>query len=114
MKRIVKAFGYTWDGFYAALKEPAFFQEFILAVIFIPVIWLLPVDPVYKMAVSAAHLLTFIVELLNTGIEKIADLVSPNYHELVKKAKDMGSAAVAFAFLILFICWGTALWTWLY
>lgn len=36
-------------------------------------------------------------ECLNTGIEKLTDLVSPNYHALAKLAKDSSAAAVLFA-----------------
>jgi diacylglycerol kinase (ATP) len=43
----------------------------------------------------AAWLLVMATELLNTAIEAIVDLVSPDYNELAKHAKDLGSAAVA-------------------
>ena len=33
-------------------------------------------------------------EAMNTAIEHIADLISPEYHPLVKKAKDVAAAAV--------------------
>jgi diacylglycerol kinase (ATP) len=42
----------------------------------------------------ASVLLVLIVELLNSAIEAVVDLASPGQHELAKRAKDMGSAAV--------------------
>ncbi|NUN99503.1 MAG: diacylglycerol kinase family protein [Saprospiraceae bacterium] len=33
-------------------------------------------------------------EAMNTAIEHLADLVSPEYHPLIKKAKDVAAAAV--------------------
>ena len=33
-------------------------------------------------------------EAMNSAIEAIADLVSPEYHPLIKKAKDVGAAGV--------------------
>ncbi|MBU2718030.1 diacylglycerol kinase, partial [Acidithiobacillus ferridurans] len=33
-------------------------------------------------------------ELLNSAVESLADLVSPEYHPLVARAKDCGAAAV--------------------
>lgn len=33
-------------------------------------------------------------ELLNSAVESIADLVNPEYHPLVARAKDYGAAAV--------------------
>lgn len=38
-------------------------------------------------------------ESVNTGIEKLTDLVSPDYHTLAKYAKDSAAAAVLFASL---------------
>lgn len=39
------------------------------------------------------------LEMVNTAIEYIVDLVSPSYHELAKKAKDVAAGAVLFAAL---------------
>lgn len=36
----------------------------------------------------------FSLELLNTAIERIVDLVSPQYHPLAKQAKDVAAGAV--------------------
>ena len=33
------------------------------------------------------------IELLNTGIESVVDMITHDYHELAKVAKDTGSAA---------------------
>ena len=45
-----------------------------------------------------------IVELLNTGLETAIDRIGPEWHDLSKRAKDMGSAAVL---LSLVLCAGT-------
>ncbi len=37
------------------------------------------------------------LEAVNTAIEQIVDLVSPNYHEKAKNAKDVAAAAVLIA-----------------
>ena len=39
-------------------------------------------------------LLVLAVEMLNSAIEYTVDLMSPDYHELAKKAKDAGAGAV--------------------
>ncbi len=36
-------------------------------------------------------------ELLNTAIEKVVDLVSPDFHELARRAKDIAAGAVLVA-----------------
>ena len=50
-----------------------------------------------------------IVELLNTGIETAIDRIGPEWHDLSKRAKDMGSAAVLLALLLCIGIWATAL-----
>jgi len=55
---------------------------------------------------AGSVLLVMIVELLNTGIETAIDRIGPEWHDLSKRAKDMGSAAVL---LSLLLC--TGIWT---
>jgi len=47
----------------------------------------------------------FDVGLLNSAIESVTDKVSSEYNELAKHAKDMGSAAVFLALVILAVAW---------
>ncbi len=55
-------------------------------------------------------LLLLIVELLNSAIEAVVDRISFELHDLSKKAKDYGSAAVLIALLLCALVWGSALW----
>tara|TARA_A100001015_G_scaffold292909_1_gene368809 strand:+ start:765 stop:944 length:180 start_codon:yes stop_codon:yes gene_type:complete len=50
-----------------------------------------------------------IVELLNTAIEIVVDRISPDFHELSGRAKDIGSAAVALAMFVFLLVWGVIL-----
>jgi diacylglycerol kinase (ATP) len=54
-------------------------------------------------------LVVLIVELLNTGIEAITDRVSLEDHELAKRAKDLGSAAVMVSLINVPVVWGLVL-----
>jgi len=45
-------------------------------------------------AVILCICLVFALELLNTAIENIADFVSKEYHDLIKKTKDLAAGAV--------------------
>jgi uncharacterized protein (TIGR00730 family) len=49
------------------------------------------------MLLAGSVVLVLIVELLNTGMEAAIDRIGPEWHELSKNAKDMGSAAVLLA-----------------
>ena len=58
----------------------------------------------------ATVVLVMVVELLNTGIESAIDRIGPEWHDLSKRAKDMGSAAVLLSLLLCAGTWGGALW----
>jgi diacylglycerol kinase (ATP) len=58
-------------------------------------------------------LLVMIVELLNTAVESAIDRIGPEWHDLSKRAKDMGSAAVLLSLLLCIGTWLGAVWTWL-
>jgi diacylglycerol kinase (ATP) len=51
-----------------------------------------------------------VVELLNTAIEAAIDRISPEWHDLSKRAKDMGSAAVLLSLLFCMGVWIAALY----
>jgi diacylglycerol kinase (ATP) len=54
--------------------------------------------------------LVLIVELINTAIEATVDRIGAQWHELAKRAKDLGSAAVFLALLSCLCVWAGALW----
>ena len=56
-------------------------------------------------------LVVMIVELLNTAIESCVDRIGPEWHDLSKRAKDMGSAAALLSMLLCMGVWSAALWS---
>jgi diacylglycerol kinase (ATP) len=109
--RLVRATGYSIDGFAAAYRgESAFRQEVWAAAVLLPLALWVGHSWVEIALLMGTVLLVLIVELLNSGIETAIDRVSLEFHELSKRAKDVASAAV---FLSLALCggvWLTALW----
>ncbi len=109
-KRVCRAALFSFAGLRAAYKgEAAFRQEVWLSLVLIPGALFLPVSWLFKAFLIACMLLVLVVELLNSGLEAVVDLVSPDHHELAGKAKDMGSAAVFVSLLILVVAWAIAL-----
>lgn len=105
-KRVFNALFYSLDGLKAALKhEDAFRQEAILATILIPLALYLEPDVIGRALMIASVLLVLIVELLNSAVEAAVDRISLENHHLIKRAKDMGSAAVLMALLNMAIVW---------
>lgn len=105
--RIFKAWRYSMQGLSAAIRhEAAFRQELILAVVLVPCAFALGRNIIEITLLLAAILIVLITELLNSAIEAVADAVSLEIHPLIGRAKDIGSAAVWLAFLLLLLIWG--------
>ena len=109
--RIVQAFFNSLAGFADAWNhESAFRQELLLAAVMLPAALWLPVMPVERAALIASVLLVLIVELLNSGVEAAIDRISFDRHDLSKRAKDLGSAAVLVSLALAAAVWGLILW----
>jgi diacylglycerol kinase (ATP) len=107
LRRLMNAFGYSLQGFGAAFKhEDAFRQEVFLAMVLIPLAVYLGENRVEQALMIASVLLVLIVELLNSAIEAAVDHTSIERHPLAKQAKDIGSAAVFIALMIVAVVWG--------
>ncbi|MFM0504511.1 diacylglycerol kinase [Paraburkholderia caffeinilytica] len=94
-------------GFRVAIREEsAFRQELTLAAILVPCGVLVPVDPVSRVLLLGSVMLVLIVELLNSSVEAAIDRISLERHELSRRAKDLGSAAVMVALGMCLMTWG--------
>lgn len=108
--RIVRAAGHSTSGLRLAYAgESAFRQEVWLAAVLLPLSIWLGRDWVQVALLAGSVMLVMIVELLNSGIEAAVDRVSFDWHELSKRAKDFGSAAVLLSLLLCAGIWAAAL-----
>ena len=97
-------------GFQVAIREEsAFRQELTLAAILLPIGLIVPVEPVARVLLLGSVLLVLIVELLNSSVEAAIDRISLERHELSRRAKDLGSAAVMVALVMCLMTWGLVL-----
>lgn len=108
LNRIWHATGYSMEGLRAGWGEKAFRQEAIAAIVLVPLSLWLGRSWVEVALLAGSVLIVMIVELLNTGIETAIDRIGPEWHDLSKRAKDMGSAAVLLALLLCAGIWGAA------
>ena len=106
IRRILKAFSYSYDGFVATFKsEAAFRQDLLFCIVMgFALIWA-PVRGVALAFLIFSLFLILLAELVNTGLEAIVDRIGPEYHALSKKAKDIGSLLVLMAFIHWAITW---------
>ena len=104
--RILKAFTYSYDGFKASFRsEAAFRQDLMVFIVGVLFLFVLPFSSLSKVLLFFSLMLILLMELVNTAIECVIDRISDDYHELSKKAKDIGSLLVLLSFLNAFICW---------
>jgi len=110
--RIWAAVFYSVSGLrFAILNESAFRQEFVLVVIVSIVLLFLPLTLIWKGLLLLAMVFVLVVELLNSAIESVVDIASPDYHVLAKRAKDMGSAAVFVSISLAIVLWCIAVFS---
>ncbi len=110
LTRLWNALGYSRDGLSAAWKnEAAFREEVLLAAITIPLAFYLGNTGIDRALMVGSILLILIVEILNSGLEAVVDKASPEKHELAKRAKDMGSAAVLLSLINAAAIWACVL-----
>ncbi|NIF86198.1 diacylglycerol kinase [Comamonas sp. Tr-654] len=110
LSRVLHAGGYSLAGLRAGWHEKAFQQEAVCAFVMIPLAFWLSQNWEQTALLAGSVILVLIVELLNTGIEAAIDRIGPEWHELSKKAKDMGSAAVFLALCLCGAVWAAALY----
>ncbi len=109
LHRVWHAAGYSLAGLRAGWNETAFRQEALASFLLIPAAFWLGQSWTETVLLAGSVILVLIVELLNTGIETAIDRIGPEWHELSKRAKDMGSAAVLLSLLLCAGTWGLAL-----
>ena len=110
--RIWAAFFYSLNGLRFAIRnEAAFRQETCIIVVLLIVLLFLPLSFLWKGLLFFASIVIIIVELLNSAIESVVDMTSPEYHILAKRAKDLGSAAVLISIVLAIVLWSGAILT---
>jgi diacylglycerol kinase (ATP) len=106
LQRIWNAFFYSLEGLAAAFRhEDAFRQEVFLAALLVPAAFFMPASGIGKAMMIASVLLVLVVELLNSSVEAVVDRISLEDHNLAKRAKDIGSAAVFISLVNVPVVW---------
>jgi diacylglycerol kinase (ATP) len=110
-RQIWNAFKWSMKGLRAGWEHEASFRlEVCLAVVLVPLGLWLGNGPLEKIALVLPPVLVLSAELLNSAVEAVVDKVSPEFHELAGRAKDMGSAAVFLLLAMTALTWGLILW----
>ena len=110
LKRLYSATQNSIRGLVDGFKtEPALRDEALLVVLGVLLGLVIAPSAAWYAAMIGTLLVVLAVEFLNTGIEKLADHVTPEQHSEIRRIKDFGSAAVFSGLCLAGLVWLTAL-----
>ena len=94
-KCLINSFKYACMGIKSAIKSERNMKIHVLATLIVTALgFILGLDPLEWVACIFSIVIVISSEMLNTAIETIVDLVSPNINPLAKKAKDIAAGSV--------------------
>jgi len=94
----IKAFKYAAKGFWILItSEKSIIAQVIIALIMTVIGFIMNLSATEWMFQIFAIGLILVAESLNTGIEKLADFVHPDYHKEIGRIKDISAGAAFFA-----------------
>ncbi len=105
------SFKYAFSGFFYVLKTQKNAWLHLAATIVVAAVSLwLKIDRLEWLAILLVIGLVWMAEFMNTALEVIVDLASPEKHPLAKVGKDVGAASVLIAAILAVIIGVSILW----
>jgi diacylglycerol kinase (ATP) len=86
-------------------NESSFKLQILLFIVMNIVAWLLPIAFHLQAILSLSLFIPIMAEVTNSSIERVVDLVTLEYHELAKRAKDAGATLVFLSLLLTGLIW---------
>lgn len=94
-KKQLRSFGYAWKGLTSCVgKEQNLSFHFLAAILVIVSGYLLDISRTEWIIIVLCIGMVIAAELFNSAIEKLVDLVSPEWHPIAGKVKDIAAGAV--------------------
>lgn len=99
-KRLLKSFSYAGHGLFKVLKEEQNFKiEVAAAIIVLAAAWRLKIGSLATALLVLVIGLVLIMEIINSAVEAISDVLKPKLDNYVKRIKDIVAAGVMVAAL---------------
>lgn len=103
----IRSFGYAFKGIATFFASQAHAKVHLLAIVLISLLgWALDLQASEWTQIIICMALVVVTEAINTALEFLVDLVSPEYHPLAGKVKDVAAGAVLLASIFSAIIWG--------
>jgi len=91
----LESFNYATRGItYAWRTEQNFRAEVVIAVLVVLMVLIFPLRPIEQVLVGLLIVWVLTLELINTVLERMADIVKPKAHPYIKITKDLMAGAV--------------------
>jgi diacylglycerol kinase (ATP) len=111
LQRVWRALSYSWAGLRAAVRhEAAFRQELALGLPMLVLVPFIAPGRWQALLMAGSVMAVWVVELLNSAIEALADAQTVERNPMLGRAKDLGSAAVMISLAFVIVVWAVVLW----
>ncbi|MEH7453552.1 diacylglycerol kinase family protein [Gottfriedia acidiceleris] len=98
---LLKSFGFAFSGIFKVIKDERNIKiHLFAALISIGLAFYLHISRIDWLILLLTITIVISLELVNSSIEAVVDLASPNKHPLAKKAKDVAAGAVLVAAIV--------------
>jgi len=97
----LQSFKYAFHGFYTLIKEEPNARIHLLAAVCAIVLGIvLKISPIEWIAIGIGIGLVFMLEFINSALERISDYISPEKNDEIKKIKDLAAGGVLVAAMV--------------
>jgi diacylglycerol kinase (ATP) len=104
LKKLIRSFGFAFKGLAYAMRSQLNFRIHVVAAILAVILgFALKLSTIEWLWIALSITIVLLTELVNTGIETLTDLVSPDYNEKAGHVKDICAGAVVIAALFALI-----------
>ena len=102
--RVIKSFACAFEGLKdCLLHEKNFRIQYVVALLIIIAGLSFSISKMEWLVILLSFAVVLCFEIINSAIEKLCDLVCPQFNLTIKKVKDMSASAVLLAAIISFI-----------
>lgn len=98
MIKFIRSFSYAFSGIVSFIKaERNFAVQLCLAVVVVFIGWYFNISQNQWLIILICITMVLSLEMVNTAIEKLSDVVHPSFHPVIRTVKDIAAGSVLVA-----------------